>query len=606
MHVRLSPQHQEIYLQYLNAKKKQSPSDVPFKYLYEARKRLVGAGLYKLKYELEKEEESQFFYSKEQQRLLLAVFDYLLGINHIDSEELSPGEKALTASLEVLRPHAVQSLYCSIVVNTLNQLGILWANWSDARRAATFLEEAEELYHGYAKAIKEPPVSDPFDVAVTLTPTECWDELDNLHTYTLYYLAQVYGSLGLKDKARMCSHEYLMAHSLNALCLQSAECCRMTLKRQLGRKDLDQLTWALDCMTLSQYYTSIGAFPFAHHCLTAAESMLWDMSGDGVSLVSTEQGIPLQRAKADLSWIWGKYYLNALEVSAERHLEADTTIQSSLSLCGMPLFDIQPPATQPVRPVVPPAFAQSYPEAQPLFLEGLRCLEDAKKFFVIDGFVTDHVGIVKDMSQLYKHLCAFESDPVRRSALTQRCALLLTPLLESLNPAHFLDLVQSVTYELTTAYEALVDCRLAVFENIAEGLPYKERIEKAIDINQLLEKTIQYCAAFITLYADPQTKLLPEPFEDADDARAVMTATWRMARLWARKIPVPESEAEADENHLRGLKATYLRNSLVAYTQITAYYTRFGISGFEDEMDVIKAMCDLLPRHIFEVEKALS
>ncbi|KNC97143.1 uncharacterized protein SPPG_07534 [Spizellomyces punctatus DAOM BR117] len=583
MPVQLSPQHQEIYLQYLSAKEKQSPSEVPFKYLYEARKHL-----YKLKNELEKEEESGSNYSKEQQRLLLAVFDYLLGINHIDSEELSPGEKALTASLEVLRPHAVQPLYCSIVLNTLNQLGILWANWSDARRAATFLEKAEELYHAYAKAVKEPPVPNPFDVAITLTPTECWDELDNLHTHSLYYLAQVYGSLGLKDK--------------------SAEYCRMTLMRQLGRKDLNQLTWALDCMTLSQYYTSIGAFPFAHHCLTAAESMLWSMSGDGVSLDSTEQARSFQRAKADLSWIWGKFYLNALEVSAERHVESDTTIESSLSmsLCGMPLFDIQRPATQPVRPVVPSAFAQSYTEAQPLFLEGLRCLEEAKKFFVIDGFVTDHVGIVKDMSQLYKHLGAFESDPVRRSALTQRCALLLTPLLESLNPAHFLDLVQSVTYELSTTYEALVDSRLAVFENVAEGLPYKERIEKAIDINKLIEKTIQYSTAFITLYADPQTKLLPEPFDDADDARAVMTATWRMARLWARKIPVPESEAEADENHLRGLKATYLRNSLVAYTQITAYYTQFGISGFEDEMEVIKAMCDLLPRHISEVEKPVS
>lgn len=31
-------------------------------------------------------------------------------------------------------------------------------------------------------------------------PEKSWDPLDNHYTYTLYYLAQVYGSLGLKDK----------------------------------------------------------------------------------------------------------------------------------------------------------------------------------------------------------------------------------------------------------------------------------------------------------------------------------------------------------------------------------------------------------------------
>ena len=43
-----------------------------------------------------------------------------------------------------------------------------------------------------------------------------------------------------------------------------------------------------------------------------------------------------------------------------------------------------------------------------MFLKANKHLEEAKGIFVLDGFVTDHVNIIRDTSQLYRFLSNFE------------------------------------------------------------------------------------------------------------------------------------------------------------------------------------------------------
>jgi hypothetical protein len=43
-----------------------------------------------------------------------------------------------------------------------------------------------------------------------------------------------------------------------------------------------------------------------------------------------------------------------------------------------------------------------------VFLKANKCLEAAKGVFVLNGFVTDHVDIVREMSRTYRYLAAFE------------------------------------------------------------------------------------------------------------------------------------------------------------------------------------------------------
>lgn len=43
-----------------------------------------------------------------------------------------------------------------------------------------------------------------------------------------------------------------------------------------------------------------------------------------------------------------------------------------------------------------------------MFLKALKSVEEAKSFFLFDGFVTDHVHLLRDTSRLYRHLAIFE------------------------------------------------------------------------------------------------------------------------------------------------------------------------------------------------------
>jgi hypothetical protein len=43
-----------------------------------------------------------------------------------------------------------------------------------------------------------------------------------------------------------------------------------------------------------------------------------------------------------------------------------------------------------------------------VFLKALKSVEEAKSFFLFDGFVTDHVHLLRDTSRLYRHLAIFE------------------------------------------------------------------------------------------------------------------------------------------------------------------------------------------------------
>jgi hypothetical protein len=78
----------------------------------------------------------------------------------------------------------------------------------------------------------------------------------------------------------------------------------------------------------------------------------------------------------------------------------------------------------------------NFETARIVFLRGAGRLEKAKAHFVLDGFVTDHVGLLEMHSKLYHHLATFEPDNKRKSAMEQRrinllmvrCHLLLVVL----------------------------------------------------------------------------------------------------------------------------------------------------------------------------------
>lgn len=57
-------------------------------------------------------------------------------------------------------------------------------------------------------------------------------------------------------------------------------------------------------------------------------------------------------------------------------------------------------------------------QAREVFLKANKSLEEAKKVFVFEGFVTDHVNLNRDVSRIYRSLAVFEEVHAGAARLT--------------------------------------------------------------------------------------------------------------------------------------------------------------------------------------------
>ncbi|KAJ3101905.1 hypothetical protein HDU96_009841 [Phlyctochytrium bullatum] len=115
-----------------------NPAATPFKSIYEAREILTD-----LTSALKQTPPTP------SQPHLLALLDYHLGLTHVQTEESTAGERLLSRAVASLRPVAGDRLYVATVVDALNQLGILWFDWGEHRKAVGLFEEANEVYAGF-------------------------------------------------------------------------------------------------------------------------------------------------------------------------------------------------------------------------------------------------------------------------------------------------------------------------------------------------------------------------------------------------------------------------------------------------------------------------
>lgn len=188
---------------------------------------------------------------------MLGVIYLNLGIIALETEELKQGEDYLMNAVEVLNKDRVRSDTILTMISTLNQLGILWSKRDQINSAREFLEKAEKIFKDFKELndLDNPPknMSSAFNIE-DHDEVSAADIIEKLHTLTLYYLAQIYGSMD----------DFL----------RSAVYCYMTLKRQLEFNDYDHIDWALNAATLSQFFMEKGGFHQARHLLSAATFIL--------------------------------------------------------------------------------------------------------------------------------------------------------------------------------------------------------------------------------------------------------------------------------------------------------------------------------------------
>ena len=54
---------------------------------------------------------------------------------------------------------------------------------------------------------------------------------------------------------------------------------------------------------------------------------------------------------------------------------------------------------------------RTYEGAKAAFQKGLAAFNKAMSFYVLDGYVTEHIDILQDIGSLYLYLIAFEKNP---------------------------------------------------------------------------------------------------------------------------------------------------------------------------------------------------
>uniref|UniRef100_A0A8C9I2F7 KIF-binding protein n=1 Tax=Piliocolobus tephrosceles TaxID=591936 RepID=A0A8C9I2F7_9PRIM len=500
-----------------------------------------------------------------QRAVRLAVIEFHLGVNHIDTEELSAGEEHLVKCLRLLRRYRLSHDCISLYIQA--QVGCPPLDPTER-----FLPEEEKL-----------------------TEQERSKRFEKVYTHNLYYLAQVYQHLEMFEKA--------------------AHYCHSTLKRQLEHNAYHPIEWAINAATLSQFYINKLCFMEARHCLSAA-NVIFGQTGKISATEDTPEAegeVPelYHQRKGEIARCWIKYCLTLMQnaqLSMQDNIgELDLDKQSELRALRKKELDeeesIRKKAVQfgtgelcdaisAVEEKVSYLRPLDFEEARELFLLGQHYVFEAKEFFQIDGYVTDHIEVVQDHSALFKVLAFFETDMERRCKMHKRRIAMLEPLTVDLNPQYYLLVNRQIQFEIAHAYYDMMDLKVAIADRLRD--PDSHIVKK---INNLNKSALKYYQLFLDSLRDPN-KVFPEHIGE-DVLRPAMLAKFRVARLYGKIITAdPKKELEN------------LATSLEHYKFIVDYCEKHpeAAQEIEVELELSKEMVSLLPTKMerFRTKMALT
>ncbi|XP_056134321.1 KIF-binding protein [Lampris incognitus] len=531
----------------------------------------------------------------------LGAVEYYLGVNHAETEELSAGQEHFMNCLKLLEKCSVSPENVSLFIHVRNQLGILWAGRDETEMAQGFLETAESIYLRYMKEEGSPPtdMTEYFSTEENLlTHQERTKRFELAYTHTMYYLAQVYKNLGEIERA--------------------ATYCHSTLQRQLQLNQYNPIEWALNAATLSQYYITKGRYMEGRHCLSAA-TVIAGLAGEIPSEAAAEESEAecerrdqLRQKRAEIARCWIKYCLNLLqdakkllednigeldvehqeELKRARRVEEEEEEKgrkSALLFGSEDTFDSIASLEEKVRCLLPLDFT----EARAVFLVGQTYITQAKEYFEMDGYVTDHIEILQDHSALFRALAFFEEDLERRCKMHKRRVDMLEPICNDLNAQYYLLIRRQLMFELAETYNEMMDLKLTLANRQADTQALDSHTIKKF--NHLCSSSAKYFQMFLDSLCSPEGKF-PERLEE-EVLRPALVAQFRVARLYSRLICTAPT-AQLDN----------LNKSLDNYKYVVQYCEAHpeAAAAVETELELSQEMVGLLPIKINRLKAKMA
>lgn len=488
----------------------------------------------------------------------------------------------LTNDLSLLMVENINQLdFANDSLKCLNMLGILWAGRGQIQRSFLYLIGAKNIYSKIQKLFNNIEL---VEINKKKEIEQQSMEIESSHTHTLFYLAQAYGHLGDAKK--------------------SSFYCRETLERQLnqGLNNIkNAFEWSKNCCGMSDFYISISYYRRAALALSSSEYILKTKVLNNLQS-NSNYNIETIELQADINKRWVKLDLIIFKRAYEREImrqnvteldiewqevddvEPDLSAEQSLLESNnnqtnqqtVFSFSKNDPASlfsglqvpQPTDYGV--ADITTFESARLLYIRAVARLEEAKKVYVLDGHVTEHVNLLVDHSKLYHYLALFESDIKRRLAMEGRRPLLLEPLLTSLNKAPFEALHKQISYELGETYMALLDIKMEKLQCRGRGDESPLMLKKAElnKCNEYIRGSIAMFCHFLHFYspseerqrlskinapyasltlaelrdqcflAPPDDSILPQ-----EEIRPLLNAHFLMARMLSKVLSPPEESA---------------------------------------------------------------
>jgi hypothetical protein len=201
-------------------------------------------------------------------------------------------------------------------------------------------------------------------------------------------------------------------------------------------------------------------------------------------------------------------------------------------------------------------------------------INSAKSYYILDGFVTDHIELCQDTSQLYNKLTFFESNIDRKCKMHKRRIDLLSKLCKEISEEYYLYLIRQLLFELGECYSILLDLKLEQKNDLSS----KKIIEKISHLSQSGILTFEH---FLSTMNDKKTKEKPDKYAD-EYIRPILLAYFYLGRFHSKFI----------ENRLE-----HLQESLNQYKIIVSYVEKHPNARqyIEQEYNICKEMIDLLP-----------
>lgn len=280
------------------------------------------------------------------------------------------------------------------------------------------------------------------------------DALAGVYTHTHFYLAQIYGNLQLPDESAR--------HCLRTLELQ----LNAVLSASGGKASA--IEWMANCLRLVDYYLDTSNGRDASSCLFACEcvySKTYPKQEEPGSTVDEEEIETQQRTHAEIASGWAKVHQLTLQLAQfPDQIKFDIPSQTqSLEriLCDNNFGTLDTSSVVLGMHWVAPQKVTSFEDARDVFKQGTRASDQAKTFFVLDGFVTEHVRLLLLQSRLYKRLVYWETDQKRQIAMELRRMAIVTPLLgDQLNPSAYTALLQELYFEGAEIASEVYDIKL--------------------------------------------------------------------------------------------------------------------------------------------------